>query len=184
MDDKSILEAIKANENRTVLRELYKTALPSISKFIRSNGGTKADCEDCFQESVLVLIAQTKKGNFNTDFSIRNYLFAIARNKWFKEVSRIKNLTDLNGRVEHFEEVPILVDKEKEHIINELFNSTGANCARLMRMVIYDNLKYKEISKILLMANEGVVKSSYYRCKEKLRNKIKDSKTFRALLTT
>lgn len=183
MEDQKIINAIKLNKNRKVLRELYNTALPSISKFVKSNGGTLADAEDCFQEAVIALIVAVKKGRFDSSFSIRNYLFGIVRNKWFNEVKRSQKYTEGEFDVEpSIDEEQLLIEKEHFGLIEELFNSLGDKCAKLLKLIIYDNMKQKEVKNILGFNSEAVVKTSYHRCKQKLREKVQGSKNLQSIL--
>ena len=174
MDDQTIIEAIIQNKNKTVLKQLYKKSLPLIARYIRSNGGTKADSEDCFQESVTQLIASIKLGKFNTDYTIHGFLFGVARNKWLNELRRNKRYDRTSSLPDPMIEDPVrMVDQEQAVVLEELLSSIGDSCKKLMKLVLYENMRHREVKEVLGMASENAVKSSYYRCKKRLQEKVK-----------
>ncbi len=173
MNDRSVIQAIKNNDNKKVIRELYKLALPSITDFIRANGGSRQDAEDAFQEGVIGLITAIKTGRFKEEYTIRNYLFGIARNQWFTEVKKRNNNSINEYEAADYEtEIHKLIDSERTSTMHGLIESLGKKCAELLKLTIFEGKKNKEISQIMGFNNEKVVKATYYRCKQKLRDKI------------
>lgn len=182
MNDQAIVNAVLKDENKQVFKELYKTVFPSILKHVKSNSGSRFDSEDCFQESLLELIASIRKGRYDNQYSIKNYMIGIGKNKWSHELRRRKRFSDQEEQNEMIDDKSLVFEKERETIIKELFSSLGERCEELLNMVIYDNMRHKEIMLALDISSEDVVKTNYYRCKEKLRKKTKHSKLFYRLL--
>lgn len=182
MNDQQIIAAITRNENKHVFKELYKTVFPLILKHVKNNSGSRFDSEDCFQECLLELFAAIKKGKFDNKYAIKNYMVGVARNKWLHELRRRKRFSDSGTITSIVDDTTSVFDREDETIIKNLFESLGERCEQLLNLIIYDNMKHKEVMSVMGMASESVVKTTYFRCKDKLRSKVKNSTAFYRLL--
>lgn len=73
-------------ENNFAFGKLYQNNFGKISRFVQNNSGNKADAEDLFQDSMLVLVEKLRQDNFQLTASIDTYVFAICKNIWFKKL--------------------------------------------------------------------------------------------------
>jgi RNA polymerase sigma factor (sigma-70 family) len=80
-----ILTGILEN-NSIVIRFIYDQYLHGIRKFIEKFGGSKDDALDVFQEGILVIYEQIKRGEVNQIKNFRGYLFSICKYKWYNMI--------------------------------------------------------------------------------------------------
>lgn len=175
LQDKKIIEAIIKGENNVVFKDLYKFALPPIVKFIKSKNGTRQQAEDCFQDAIVALIMSVKQGKFKDEYSISNYLFGAARNRWFTTIrNSLSKETVIEGMDFELMEGNKLLEKEKLNTIDAILKKLGSQCEQLLKLSLFEKKRLSEIKEIMNFSNEGVVKTYNYRCKQKLRTMIKN----------
>ncbi len=175
INDAEIIDAIGSGDNQKVFNELYKHVLPSIVKFIKSKRGNRQQAEDCFQDAVVALILTVKSGKYKAGYSVSNYLFGVARNRYYTLLRDdvAKETTLENETIVLIDENPLL-ETEKWNVIQEMLNKIGEQCKQLLSLHLFDRKKLSEIAKIMNFSSEGVVKTYNYRCKQKLKELIKE----------
>ncbi len=87
--DLEIIHAIKIGNNSIVLNHLYKTALPTIVKFIIRNNGDKDEAKDIFQDAIVTLFSSVKLNKYDSFKEINGFLYFEASNLW---INRIKKM--------------------------------------------------------------------------------------------
>lgn len=174
METSKIISAIKSDNSSLLVNELYKTAFPPIKKYIRSKYGSNDDAEDCFQEAILSLIKKIKIGTYNESHEVKNFLFILSRNIWFNKVKRMGKFS--SQEIENFQVQDdsatgeaVIIESERQKALEELMSSAGSKCKELMRLMLFENKKVKEIVGIMGFSSEDVVKTTNYRCKQKLK---------------
>lgn len=161
------------------MKSLYKVALPPIIKYVREKNGTKSDAEDCFQEAVVALVKKVKSNEFDTNFEVKNFLFVVSRNIWFNKIKKDSKMhqTDYEGwGIEDSAETSdqVMISNERSGAITQLLNSAGERCKELLVYVLFENKKLKEIAGLMNFSSEEVVKTNHYRCKQKLKEILKN----------
>ena len=166
-----IIQAIKENKNDKVLDTLYKTLLPKIVRFIKSKGGNQVQAEDCFQDGIVSLIIKVKRNEFDEKYEIEDYVFTVARNKWYNLATRVKSREAELGTND--KSVPDglenIYKEEKRKAVDHMFTLLGDRCKELLTLYIFENKKMAEIKELLCMSSVEVVKSTKYRCKKKMK---------------
>lgn len=176
LNDTQIISAIKEGKNEDILRSLYREVLPDVKRFINNNGGNNTYAEDCFQEAVIALIISVKEGRFKSNNSIAAYIKAIVRYKWydqFKDKLKEEAAALVQYEDEHYP-LPQLNEVQKS-TIKSLLSSLGELCEQLIRLSVFEGLSQAEIAIQLGKASEDVVKTSIYRCRKKLKEKVQSS---------
>ena len=74
--DTVLLKQLKQG-NSPPYQSLYRFYFPSIGYYIVKNQGKRADAENIFQESLLVLQAKLKEPDFVLTPSVNTYLYAL-----------------------------------------------------------------------------------------------------------
>jgi RNA polymerase sigma factor (sigma-70 family) len=184
--DKEILDAItleEGSENK-VLSFLYKESLPTIRKYILNNQGSVDEANDVFQDAVIRFYNSVKQGRFKGNCSVKTFLFGISKNLWINcQRKRGKMISDIE-LVNLEDEIDIeekLITSEKIKAVTTLLGSIGERCEKLLKYSIYDNLSMKEIAQKMGYPNEDVVKSTNYRCKQKLLQLINENNHLKQL---
>lgn len=161
------------------MQMLYSTALPPIVRHIKQKRGNQSDAEDCFQEAVLSLIKKVQEGTFNDQYEVKNFLFIAARNNWYNKLRRSGKV--ISSELEDYQMVDdsmsaeeILIDDERKNAVADLMGKAGERCKELLRLILFENKKMKEIVGIMDFSSEEVVKTNHYRCKKKLKEALKN----------
>lgn len=185
--DINIIESIRKGSNEQVLAYLYDKPLKKIRKYILSNKGTTEDANDIFQDAVVILFNQVKKGNYNTEHDIDGFLYSVARNLWIDKMRREKRMVtkDLSSGTDHTDfndHLKDLIVKERSAAIRKAFERLDEKCRKILLYAIYEKLSMKEISEKMGYNNENVAKSNHYRCKQYLARMVKEDKELLSLL--
>lgn len=187
METKEVIEAIKNDDSRKLIKALYTIALPPIERHIKQKRGTRADAEDCFQEAVLTLVKKVKDGSFDEKFEVKNFLFILARNSWYNKLKRsgrvvATELEDDQIEDESDDVEALMIDKERQEAIVLLMSKAGERCKELLRLLLFENKKMKEVVSLMGFSSVEVVKTNHYRCKNKLKEALKNDSHLLAAL--
>lgn len=93
-EELSMLEALKAGK-RQAFEDLYREYYKMIFKLITTNNGSSDDAQDIFQESLIVLVKNLRKEDFELKAKLGTYLYSIARNLWLYRLRGTKNIHNI-----------------------------------------------------------------------------------------
>lgn len=120
MEYSDLAKAIRENDSSRV-NELMIKLVPRLKRFLRVHmNASKADAEDCAQETILQCIEVIKEDKLRDTEKVLSYITTSCRNNYLKMKDKYKE--------EHFEEVPDdnnspadqlmnLLDKERKNIL-------------------------------------------------------------------
>lgn len=184
--DKEIIELLESgieSRNDLALSFLYKKNYHIVASYIQKNSGTAIDAEDIFQDSIIVLYNQVKKGGFRLESSIGTYLYAIARNLWLKNLRKVGREIELTS--DH-QSIPIeqthlqaLEQNEKSALIANLLNELGEKCKEILLLYYFEKIRLKEIAERMNWGSEQVAKNSKARCMKKMRELVGNHPTLK-----
>lgn len=152
-----------------VLREIYQEYFPAILKHVKSNNGRIEDAEDIFQDSLVILYRQAKKGGIEFTGKFSTYLFAIARNQWYKRLRDVyKRETTMENPLD-FQDLSwkeTIVETERQQLVKAKFKELGEACQKVMQLYLekksmkdiaiemgYKDAKYARKKKCLCQQN-------------------------------
>ena len=78
--------------NVAPLDALYQDSFVYVTSYVRKNGGDINDAKEIFQDALLVLLLNMKMNEFSIEFSLKGYLYKVAKNLWLKELKKRKSL--------------------------------------------------------------------------------------------
>lgn len=175
------LELIKIGDEQAVI-QLYEQHRKEFFLWVKNKYQcTDEEARDSYQESVLVMYNNIKKGKLiKFTSSIKTYLFAIGRNvilynrrKFQRERSSI---TDSENEIVDKESVQVnLQVSERQKILVEVLNDMGNPCKSLIMLYYTENLSFKEIAKRLDYKTETVARMQKMRCLKKMRKTMKEA---------
>lgn len=188
MKTNEIIEAIKNNDSKNLVRSLYKIAFPPILIHIKQKGGQKSEAEDCFQDALVNLIKVVNANKYDENYEVKNYLFVVARNIWYNKIKRM-------GKVNAFEDLEVLnpsdekdtpevelISEERKTLVSAIMNQLGEKCKQLLTYTMFEKRKLTEVVSLMGFSNEGVVKTNNYRCKKKLKELFKENQEIKQML--
>jgi RNA polymerase sigma factor (sigma-70 family) len=180
LETSAIIEAIKAGSEK-ILFQLYETYRDEfVSWAIRNHQVTVEEAKDVFQESVVGLYKNIKRGKVDRlEVSIKTYLFSIGKNiilnaikrkgleaKVYESFSAIHD----NGINEHY---------DQEHLIDlvkRLYKAMGSPCKEILEMYYEKSFDMESIALRVGYKNSDVAKKKKYECLRSLEDKINRSK--------
>jgi len=176
MRDEQIISLIAMDKPDKALIILYKH-LPMVRKLVCTNGGTKEDAEDIFQEALIILCRKIKTGNFILTAKLSTYLFSVCRFLWNDQQRKQKIAVsdDNTDEIPLADNLPELIEQEKKAILAErALQVLGERCKELLLLFYHSSMKLKDIAVQMGYSSENTVKNQKYKCLEGARNKLKE----------
>lgn len=185
--NKRLIDGITKGKDQEVLDILYQKLLPVLKDYILKNSGSREDVKDLFQDTLLITYKKVRLDGFVPNGDMLGYMFTIAKNSWKKTAVKEQQKSSLEDSLKEVSSdesgaLNTLILREKTKASMDILNALGAQCAELLKLRIYENLDLEEIAQKMNMSNTNVVKSTIYRCKNKLRDKIIKNKGFQNLV--
>lgn len=152
--------------------------MPSVEKYIRKNSGGIDDAKDVFHDALLNFILKVKEGNKEIN-DIKGYLFIASKNLWITKARRAQKFSNTEVVVEtatNNESRDFLEEEEKRNMMEEILTSLGERCKELLKLTFYMDYSLKEAAEILGFSSDEVAKTTQYRCKKKLFERVKNNK--------
>ncbi len=141
-----------------------------ISRWLKQNSASKEECKDVMHDSIMAFYQYVQKKDFDVKIQAVQLLFGIAKNIWFKELRRKRQipeteLTDTFIQDSDLEE--ILEREEKLKSMKQALDSLGEPCKELLFLFYFRKLSMEEIATKLGFRNAHVAKSMKYQCLDK-----------------
>jgi RNA polymerase sigma factor (sigma-70 family) len=180
MDDHQVINLLRSGSNSKALKALYRS-FPMMEKLIRTNGGTRQDAEDIFQEALIILCTQVREKNFRLTAKLSTYLFSICRYLW-KDASKKRKLDilpDFDTGLTRAEEEALDVWREADQQVSlaeKVLLELGDRCRELLLLFYNGGLKLKDIAARMGYSSENTAKNQKYKCLEAARNRLKELK--------
>ena len=171
--DKEIIAGVKADDE-PLLKSWYQRDFPYIKNFILKNNGTENDAKEIYQDAFMVVYQKIMDGQFKSTAAIKTFLFAIARNLWFK------NLRDNNklGITEDVEQLQIAdigdtydweVDEQEKQVMAQIAQ-LGLGCQKILELYYFGKKSLKTIAEEMGYKSEKNARNAKYKCMQQLRN--------------
>ncbi len=172
----ALLQSGKRHENDRALSYLYQKHYRMLESLVQKYNGSDADAQDVFQDSLIVLFNQVKSGQFELKSSISTYLYAIARNIWFKKFRTVSKESELQAVHEAIPEeenqLGFLEKSEKSNLIAQLLGQLDEKCRKLLLLFYYERQRMKYIADEMGWQSEQVAKNQKTLCMKKLKGMV------------
>ncbi len=169
--DKEIIAGVKA-DNELLLKSWYQRDFPYIKNFILKNNGTENDAKEIYQDAFMVVYQKIMDGRFQATAAIKTFLFAVARNLWFK------NLRDNKlGITEDVEQLQIAdventydweVDEQEKQVMAQI-SQLGLGCQKILELYYFHKKNLKAIAEEMGYKSEKNARNAKYKCMQQLR---------------
>lgn len=180
--DAILLELLKKEEDIS-FKMLYRLSFPSISNFIRLNSGSKEDAEDVFQETVVVLLEKLRTAEFKLSASLKTYLFAVAKNIWFKRLrakktSLVYSIMENELITECFD-IEIYPEQTDEQKMESYLQNITTHCRWIIKSLFYLQHPIETLMETMGWKNKHTANNQKYKCVQMIRKEmIKQSRDF------
>ncbi len=173
-----IMRKIKNNsENREQLfMRLYREVFPLVASFIQLRGGNQEEARDIFQDALVVYYQKLVSGIWEekSEISTHGYLLSICRNMWYNKANKVKNLISLNP---DDQEIPF---EENTEIANEkmlaFVSAVSKKCLEILQSFYYHKQSMHDLASEFGFSSTRSATVQKYKCLEKVRDKIKETK--------
>lgn len=177
MKDDEILSALRSAKREKGLVQLYQY-LPKVQAMFRTQGGTKNDAQDVFQEALIILVQKAQQPNFSLTASIDTYLYSVCRLLWKNELRKRGKLpiADLGENLDPAEqELNQAIERESRiKQAEDALRQLGKRCQEVLVLFYYRALSMKDIAKQMGFTSETVAKNQKYKCLEQAKLKLKE----------
>ena len=147
---------------------------------------SRADCEDVFQESFIILYNNILSGKLNSiTASLSTYFNAICRNKaleLMRSKGKVLNIVDEypettkdlyeDERIDRLlalEDIAEDIDQRKAAIVREIVRNLPAPCDNILWGFYREGFSMKTLAQMYNYKSEGSVKVTKHRCSEKFK---------------
>lgn len=172
--DQQIINALKSADDHEMdkaFRYLYNNHYHMALQFVKSNSGSDYDAEDTFQDVLIGLYQNIRKGVFRGESAIKTYLYAMIRNQWLVKLKKnkrnvIMEIPDSDG---FMQVVPDENPPETLQVmVGEILEQVGERCREILKFYYFDNLSMSEIAERAEFDNENSAKTQKYKCMQRL----------------
>lgn len=173
------IAALKRNDPK-IVREIYLSNKKIFVAFANRYSIDSQDAEDIYQDAVVALIENAKRGKLDDlKSSVNTYLIAIGKFMIFKKLKQPYVQTDFSD-LEAFDETDFeTIDEtlEQTQLMQVQFEKLGTKCQELLRLFYYEEQKLDDILETLGASSKDVLKSQKSRCIKQLRDLINGTKS-------
>lgn len=170
--DEVLVSRLQQGDNQA-LEYIYSAYWPMVANFVRTNNGSPQEAEDLYQEGIITLYEQVRKGNFNMASSIKTYLYAICRNKWLGKLKKQVPVTDVEEQLQQIpaEEPDTDAPYVDDAAVKQALDGMGEPCRSIIVGYYYHKISLEQLAAKLNYASANVAKQQKFRCIERLKKK-------------
>lgn len=177
--DEEFVEGLRSGNNE-VLNALYRKHYGIVLKFIVNNSGTEEAAQDIYQETIMVVYDNVRKGGFELNCRLQTYIYSVARRLWLKHLR--KNGKTILFREDEENEVVDVSSEMGEHETKEKqidkmqksLQELGEPCATLIRDFYVRHLSMEQIAEKFGYTNADNAKNQKYKCLQRLKKSFFD----------
>ena len=183
IDNSHYLRAL-LNNNTEIIKAIYKDNFFKVRSFVLENKGQQADAEDIFQKALLQLAVRYKKEKFTIKVSFEAYLFTVCKNLWRRELNKSKIRVTKQGLLELRDEnediAMAILEQKRWELFTESLELISDKCKQILKLY-FAKVSYQDIVKKFNYSSETVARQSVFKCKNKLKELVRNDKRFNAL---
>lgn len=186
MDDESLVEGLRSHDRATVTY-IFETYFPKIEQFAARNGrGSKQEAEDLFMHALEVIYVRVSNRNFTLTSAFSTFLFAICRRQWLKTLKRKNREIRVtfpihNELTEESDTLAVIERVEQYQLYRETFRHMSKGCREVLELV-FEGLSMKEVAEKLGFASEQYARKRKFKCKEKLKQLIRQDPRYHEMI--
>jgi RNA polymerase sigma factor (sigma-70 family) len=166
-NDTQLLEGLKNGDNK-IAKIFYQKYYPMVHFYICQNSGNEKDCEDIFQDIILILLDKLQNG-FNLTSKLSTFIYSVCFNLWHQRLSR-KPIEFLCDDFKDMAQDELEEQDNKYDLFIECFDRMTPEFHKVLELYIQGS-SMREIAKEMGYTVK-YAKTKKYICKEYLKNSI------------
>lgn len=171
--DQHLLQQIRHDDGRGA-GLLYSHCYPAIERYVIQHNGTVDNAKDVFQDTLLIVLTNVRKPDFQLTSSLRTYVFSISKHLLMRQLKHetryaatpLEELSEANMPV--FETVvsPSVIDT-----IGAILSTITARCLALLTALFFQNKPIDAIVRDDGYASRHSAQNQKYKCLEQARQR-------------
>ncbi|WP_458627590.1 RNA polymerase sigma factor [Winogradskyella sp. PC D3.3] len=182
-DNSYYLKALLKSDTE-VINAIYKNNFYKVRSFVIKNNGHQEDAEDIFQKALLQLAVRYKKEKFVIKTSFEAYIFTVCKNLWRRELNKSKIKVTSDGVIElkdENEDIALAALEQKRwELFTESLELISENCKQVLKLY-FAKVSYAKIVKAFEYKSETVARQRVFKCKNKLKELVRNDNRFKSL---
>lgn len=174
--DQELLEGLLAN-SRAATEFLYQQCYPKVAAQLRRMGAGQEDIRDMFQEGMVVLWKNARKGAYQVQTNTRmsTYLVQVCKWQWSDRLkqARTKKEIPLQQQDDPKTSSSFLdqwMKKEELDRFRSLFAQLGERCQDMLRRFYFQKESMRDIAAAFSIT-DATARTEKYRCMQRLKQK-------------
>ena len=158
-------------EREKLFIALYKSAFPSVARYISKMGGTLDEAKDIFQDALVIYYEKVTNAAVSINSNEKAYLTGISKHLWLRKFKDNNLTTPLDGF-----DITLDADEDQpsESKLMHFLETAGKKCMEFLRSFYYDQLPLAEAAKLFGFSGTRSATVQKYKCLEKVRETIKE----------
>jgi len=185
-NDNRILAGIR-NCDEKVVAAVYSECFMSIRHLVTYNHGTPDEAKDLFQDALVIVCERLQAENLELSCSFNTFLYAIARNLWFRRLAERGKTIYLDQEVpddslspEKNPVVAITTREEKMVLYQRHYDTLTESCKKIIRLML-KRASTEDIMKAMGFSSVAYTRKRKYQCKHSLIKRIKSDPDYQRL---
>jgi RNA polymerase sigma factor (sigma-70 family) len=166
-----LLQRIREGE-MAALTDLYRSCRNMVRAHVTRNSGSTEEADDILQDALVVFWQRVRSNRFEQKAQPGTFVFAVARNLWFRQLARKKRLRPIDG-ADFGNDEPSIIDeidqRQESRDLQAALNRLSDQCRTLLMAFYWEELSMEEIAVRFGFANAETAKSKKYQCKQALK---------------
>lgn len=159
-------------QREKLITTLYKSAFPTVAKYVSKMGGSFDDAKDVFQDALVIYYEKAVNGELSLNTNEKVYLLGIAKHLWFKKFRDGNMNLPLDSCA-----FDITDDADEQLSANKLMHyleTAGKKCMELLSAFYYHKLSMNKLAGLFGYGSERSAAVQKYKCIEKVRETVKE----------
>jgi len=149
---------------------LYRSAFPSVARYISKMGGSFDEAKDVFQDALVIYYEKAAAGTVLIKTNEKAYLLGISKHLWLRKFKDNVLHCPIDG-------IDLEADADTEdYSENKLMHylaTAGKKCMDLLRSFYYDNVPLADAATLFRFSGVRSATVQKYKCLEKVRETVK-----------
>jgi DNA-directed RNA polymerase specialized sigma24 family protein len=159
-----------AEDREQLFIALYKSAFPSVARYISKMGGSFDEAKDIFQDALVIYYEKAAAGSVSIKTNEKAYLLGISKHLWLRKFKDNVLRSPIDGI-----DLEAAADEEdySENMLMHYLATAGKKCMDLLRSFYYDNVPLADAATLFGFSGVRSATVQKYKCLEKVRETIK-----------
>ncbi len=180
--NQEIIKGFIENDN-TVLTRVYHEYYPFVERLILNAYGDKDAAREIFHQSLMIIYQRIQKAPLVLGCAFSTYLYAIARNLWYKELkerSRFVGIQHGNEPAATYISLDAEQIQRRDKILEFHLSKLSKDCQKILEMH-FSGKTLADICTVLGYRDVHYASDRKYRCRKSLMNRIRKDPEYQAL---